>query len=459
MEKLLKEMNGPTFAEFGPAPAGKPRRVAELSGVFGYLRLPRSGVSSEQFDAYQGHFCAVCHSLDGWGGKLASLLTNYDVTFWLLTLTALQPVTLERRRCTALPFRQVPVMALSPQSRLLVAAVTLALAGAKVEDDRHDGDRPWVRWAFLPLHSSWERARRHLDAAGFPRDAVEGLGSWQRALEARADVSLEELTQPTQSLLAAVFGFLADHCARPELRDSLEELGRGLGSYIYLWDAWTDRARDGARGSFNALLRPGIDPEQVAYRLLHSLAHVQRALDKLPLGEQRPLLSAQVARLRTLVRQDLPAPLAPTGAGCWIMGGALALSLQPQAAVACDSGCDCGGCDGCSGCDCSGLDSCANCGDACNCGDTCNNCSCSGSDVDCCCNCCSSGNPCDVCVVCSPSGGNNPKKVATPPPAEPEEAIPGVRRDAKTGWQKPEKPAPEGGPEDLEFEAPIEPRP
>lgn len=380
------------------------------------------------------------------------------MTFWLLTLTALEPVALERKRCTALPFRQVPVVALRPASRLLVAALTLALTGAKVEDDKHDGDRPWVQWAFLPMRGSWERARKHLDAAGFPRDAVEGLGPWQRVLEQRADAGLEELTQPTQALLAAVFGFLADHCERPELRPSLEELGRGLGSYIYLWDAWTDRARDGARGSFNALLRPGVSAEQVAYRLVHSLAHVQRALDGLPLGEQRPLLVAQVARLRTLVRQELPAPVVPAGAGCWILGGALALSLQPQAAVACD-GCDCGGCDGCSGCDCSGLDSCANCGDACNCGDSCNQCHCSGSDVDCCCNCCgTSGNPCDVCVACSPSGNSNSKKVPTPRPAEPEEPIPGVRRDPKTPWQKPDNPPPEPGPEDLDFETPIEPR-
>lgn len=405
----------------------------------------------------------MCHSLDGWGGKLASLLTNYDITFWLLVLTALDPEVgpVERKRCTALPFRKVPVIALRPASRQLVAALTLALAGAKVEDDQHDGDRPWVSWAFLPLRSSWDRARKHLDAAGFPRDAVEGLGAWQRSLEERPDVSLEELTAPTQGLLGAVFACLADHCSRPELRGALEELGRGLGSYIYLWDAWTDRAKDRAKGAFNPLLLRAVQPAEVAWRLSHSLQHVQRGLEGLPLGSRRPLLMQQLARLRALLRQELPAPSA-TGAGCWIMGGAVALSLQPQAAVACD-GCDCGGCDGC---DCSGCDGCSNCGDSChcghvgNCGDACNSCSCSGSDVDCCGNCmCSGSNPCDVCFVCSPSG-NSGKKVPTPPPAgeAEEEGIPGVRRDAKTGWKKPLPPA-EGGPEDVEFEEPIEPRP
>ena len=58
---------------------------------------------------------------------------------------------IEHKPCTALFFRKVPVLQMRPQTRKLVAALTLALAGAKVEDDRHDGDRPWVGWAFLPL--------------------------------------------------------------------------------------------------------------------------------------------------------------------------------------------------------------------------------------------------------------------------------------------------------------------
>lgn len=446
--------------------------------MFGTLRLPKGDLSPELREDYQGHFCAVCHSLDSWGGKLSSLLTNYDVTFWLLVLTSLEPTLPAHRRCTAVPFRQVPVMQLRPESRKLVAALTLALAGAKVEDDQHDGDRPWVRWAFMPLRPGWSRARRYLADCGFPLDAVEGLGPWQRALESRADSSLEELTLPTQNLLAAAFGFLADHTRQPEHRQALEELGRGLGSFIYLWDAWQDRARDGARGSFNPLLRTSSPPERLAFLLSHSLSHVQSALNRLPLRERRPLLDNQIGRLRALLRQELPAPNRSSRLACWILGGAAALALQPQASVACDgvdcNGCDgvdCSGCDGCScdgchGCDCNGCDSCGHGCHGCDCGHGCTHCgdsSCGGdccSGINCSADCCDaawncgpcpgdSHTSCDICCCDFGGGSKKPKKVQTPEaPPEDEDEIPGVKRDASTPWKKPvPKPAEETTPD------------
>lgn len=385
-------------------PATKPR------GVFGTLRVSKSALTPEQRDLYRGHFCALCHGLDAWGGKLTSLLTNYDTTFWLLVLAALEeqaqgatPRVL-RKPCTALAWRKVPVVELSVESRKLAAALTLALAGAKVEDDAHDGDRPWVAWAFLPLRPSWRKAAPWLDQVGFPRDAVEGLGAWQRALEAEA-TSLRELTRPTQELLASLFGFLAQHTQQENLREPLEELGRALGIWIYLWDAWQDRQRDQRSGAFNALLRFPLDDEELAQHLLHALNHVQRALALLPLGARRPLLDQHLLRLRQLTVRDLPKPRC-SALACWVLGGA-ALAATPQASVACD-GCDCGGCDGCScdGCSCEGCscDGCNSCGcEGCNGCEVCSGCekvghcgSCGegGAGLDC----CSCG--CDCCPTC-----------------------------------------------------------
>ena len=449
--------------------------------MFGSLRLPKGGLSPQERQLYHGHFCSLCHALDAWGGKWASLLTNYDTTFWLLLLAALEeerwgPLVLEKKRCTAVPFRQVEVLRLRPQSRLLVSALTLALVGAKVEDDRQDGDRPWVQWAFLPLRSSWARAGPWLDRVGFPRDAIEGLGSWQRAAEEQAGC-LEDLARPTQALLQAVFGFLADYTEQPSSRPALEELGRALGLWIYLFDAWTDQARDARSGSFNALQRFPEPPARLARHLLHALAHARQALAGLPLGPRRPLLEQQLSRLGQLTRQQLgePTPHESSGSGrlaCWVLGGLAAASLTPTASVACDGcdcggcdGCDCGGCDGCdcSACECHGCDHCAcghceGCGNHCDiCGshDSCNLCDCECDPGCCepCCDCCNcNGSTWDVCVVCTP-GGSKPK----PPPAPPEvkeDELPGTTRvKRKLPWfrkkiRKENPPDPSGAPPD-----------
>jgi hypothetical protein len=410
--------------------------------VFGSLRLPKGGLTRDEQLLYNSHFCALCHGLDQWGGKLASLLTNYDTTFWLLILAALEedrcaPVTWETRRCTAVPFRQVGVLQLSPRTRQLAAALTFALVGAKLEDDRQDRDRPWVQWAFAPLRSSWARAGPWLDQAGFPRDAIEGLGAWQRAMEGEA-TCLQDLAQPTQSMLQSVFGFLADYTEQEDCRPALEELGRSLGLWIYLFDAWSDQGRDARSGAFNALARFPQPTAQLASQMLHALQHAQRALTRLPLGRRRPLLEQQVARLRQLTREQLGGGDSPfSGAACWVMGGLAAASLTPTAAVACD-GCDCGGCDGCGceGCQCEACSSChceacsscdceaLQCCDACQC---CEGCQCNSSKYDwvCCCH-------------------SEPKPAPKPKEQQlPQEELPGTTRvKRKWPWSKKEPPQP-----------------
>lgn len=454
--------------------------------MFGSLRPPKDRYSAEQKELYQSHFCGLCHSLDAFGGKFASLLTNYDTTFFLITLAALEKTEeIERKPCTALFLRRVPVLRLSARTRKLIAALTLALAGAKVEDDRHDGDRPWVSWAFLPLQGSWKKAGPVLDELQFPRDAIEGLGAWQRGVEASAD-SLPSLAVPTQTMMASLFGFLADYCQQPETRPALEELGRSLGLWIYLFDAWSDQGKDRKSGAFNALLRFPMADEELGVHLLHALQHARRALNHLPLGDRRGLLEEQLNRLRSLTLLEFkPDEARFSGRACWIGAGLTAASLQPQAAVACDS-CDCGGCDGCdcSGCDCSGCDcggcDCAGC-DGCS---ACHACDCNACDLTACdlcaaCNACECGpcegvECCEICDCCDPDccdackcssnwdcclcvdgpGQAKAVKQAKKPSPEPKEGeIPGVvhRPKRKYPWSKkrrlvedplPEKPKP-----------------
>lgn len=373
--------------------------------MFGTLRVPRGGLSDADRQSYRSHFCTLCHCLDEFEGKLASLATNYDMTFWLLVLAALEsePPETVRRRCTALPFRQVQVRRLRPDSRALVSALTLALLGAKVEDDLHDGDRPWVKWAFLPLRPAYQRALPSLRRLGFPLETIETLGQRQRWLEQHAE-SLPQLAEPTADLLARAFAFLARHCQRPELEPTLSELGRALGLWIYLYDALVDRDRNRARGSFNALLRFPVEPEQLYFQLSHALRHLQQALQALPLAEARPVLLAHLDHLRRLTRREFPQlrcgdnPTLPSV--CWVAGPGLLAGVSPTASAACD--CDCPGCE-CPGCECGNCDF-----GGCGC-DGCNGCNlpdCSCPDCNCPdCDCCTSCDFCDACDCCEVCAG------------------------------------------------------
>src|SRR5262245_30976180 len=61
------------------------------AAVFGAFGIPRRCLEGEERELYQAHFCGLCHALAEFGGKTSSLLTNYDLTFWLIVLGALEP--------------------------------------------------------------------------------------------------------------------------------------------------------------------------------------------------------------------------------------------------------------------------------------------------------------------------------------------------------------------------------
>ena len=364
--------------------------------MFGTLRARRGALNEDDRQSYRAHFCTLCHCLDEFDGKLAALATNYDMTFWLLVLSALEPEPPEvaRARCTALPFRQVEVRRMRPESRALVSALTLALLGAKVEDDRVDGDRPWIQWAFLPFRPAYQRALPRLRGLEFPLEAIETLGGRQRQLESQA-TGLHQLARPTQDLLASAFAFLARHCQRPELRAPLSELGSALGLWIYLYDARVDRERDQARGCFNALLRFPLEEAELYFQMTHALRHLQQSLNSLPPGQLAPVLLAHLDHLRRLTRLEFPQLSSRESAAfpgaCWVAGGGVLAGLSPAAAAACD--CDCPGCD-CPGCECGNCDF-GGCGcDGCNLPDCSPDCGCPD------CKLCESCDVCDVCDAC-----------------------------------------------------------
>ena len=112
--------------------------------MFGFLKLKACRISSEDKALYGSHFCSVCHAMTRFGGRVSSLLTNYDITFWFMLQSALdsKPVLVaEKKPCTVAPFRAVSVKPIDNQVSQTLAALNLVLVGSKIEDDEQDGER------------------------------------------------------------------------------------------------------------------------------------------------------------------------------------------------------------------------------------------------------------------------------------------------------------------------------
>lgn len=217
--------------------------------MFGSLRPS----SSHDAAVYKANLCGGCRATATAIHPLASLSVGYDLTFLHALLAELERAPLVGRRCTALPFRDVPVRELAPASARWLAALNVLLIEAKCADDLTDGEwKGRLGLRLLASRGGW--ARDVVEETGFDPRAVTELPIEQKQAEDAPDPSLDALCLPTSRMLGEVFAHGSVLSRRPEMEVPLRQLGQGLGAAIYLKDAREDRFRDARRGTFNAIL-------------------------------------------------------------------------------------------------------------------------------------------------------------------------------------------------------------
>lgn len=324
--------------------------------MFGFLQLKTCALSTEERLIYHSHFCAVCHAMTGFGGRVSSLLTNYDITFWLLLNSALdsEPLpALERLPCTALPLRKVPVRPLKENVARTLAALNLLLVDSKVRDDAQDGERVKAGVAGALFRKKFEKARAYLEASKFPVEAMLELPELQSAVEKSASPNLPKLCSPTEHTLGEVFATVAALQSKDELRTPLRRFGQCLGGYLYLWDALQDRDEDRKRGRFNALRASGAKDHELRTEFDTRLQVMRQILNSMALGPEGSLCFKLVNSLETRLKTELPQPVlssVPSAARRLDKAGVVVVQGDSCCEVDC---CQCGSCCDCNLCNCS----------------------------------------------------------------------------------------------------------
>ncbi len=281
----------------------------------------------------------------GFGGRTSSLLANYDQSLLVLTLSALAGGDVDRRRCTAVPWRTVDVQDLPSSLRAYVAAGNLALIDAKLRDDVDDGGRWYAGIARWLLRRRTGKAHRALGALGFDLALVSSLPSRARAGVRAPAAELEQLAEPSAALLGAVFAHGARLADAPEREADARRFGEALARAVYGLDALEDHDEDLAHRRFNAAARlaarAGREP---AVRSVHAfvqraaVAARQAAAGLLPADRQRivgEILLQLVQRADGHRDRLLGVPAQP-------------LARAAEAGI-CE--CACEGCEGCSVCE------------------------------------------------------------------------------------------------------------
>lgn len=282
--------------------------------VFGFVVADAGALSEDEKERYRAVYCGLCLALRDRYGQLSRACLTYDLTFFVLLCNSLhEPVeTQGASHCVMHPAPAAP----RPWARSAwtdyAADLSVALAYHKVLDDVADDGDLKARAAERLLAGAYERARsripeqcaeieramaaiRAIEEAGRNNaDALSGgagtacdspfsADATDAVLAFDPDAAAHEFGRMLGRLFACNQGFWAE---------TMEELGRGLGRFIYLMDAAVDFDDDAASGSYNPFVALSSDAEAMRATLVLAAADAAAPYERLPLVQDAHLMDS-----------------------------------------------------------------------------------------------------------------------------------------------------------------------
>lgn len=263
--------------------------------MFGIIRPCRHGLGSELTATWTAHLCGLCLALRDDHGQSARIATNYDglvISVLVEAQSEAGPIRRTAGRCVLRGMRRADV-AIGDRVRL-AAAVSLALAAARVRDhvDDHDGvvGTAGVRPVARRIAERWVR-----QGADTGRSLGFDAGVLVAAIDRHVDVeraatlgsSLVLVTEPTETAVAAAFGHTAVLAGRPANQEPLSEIGRLFGRAAHLLDAVEDYDDDIAHGKWNPLAATGTPVEAVRRMCDDAVLGIELALAEVEFTDGR----------------------------------------------------------------------------------------------------------------------------------------------------------------------------
>ena len=221
--------------------------------MFGILKPQSQLLNLTQRRQHQSAYCNLCGFVGAKYGMKSRFLVVHDIAtmWWLLRDARQNEFELRQANCIRGGTRSLKRRGLDKVQQFL-AAVSVYVAGVKVQDDLADGDGRFARVAHRLYRGAFQKARGDLIAMSFPVVELEDLIRRHESIEDRGEIDLECVSSPTAEAYGLVAAALARNgCSTWDIEDAAE-VGRSLGMAIYLVDAIRDYSQD--RGvAFNPL--------------------------------------------------------------------------------------------------------------------------------------------------------------------------------------------------------------
>ena len=216
--------------------------------MFGYVIVDKPSLRIREYDYYRATYCGLCHAMGKCTGCASRLTLSYDTTFFVLVREMLDGTKVEfvKKRCVRHPIKKIETVKINPQLEYS-ACVGAQLAYGKIVDNINDekGMKRFVANICKVLFSRMDM--KSFDQiptmAGFISEKLEIISQIEEERTKSIDTPAEVFGDMMAGLLS--YGF------EGEKKMIAEKIGKRIGRWIYIVDAFDDYESDRKSGSYN----------------------------------------------------------------------------------------------------------------------------------------------------------------------------------------------------------------
>lgn len=219
--------------------------------MFGYIKIFKPGLKTEDFDVYKGVYCSLCKQLGKDYGLTARFFLNYDFTFLSLCLLSLSDndCNFIKSNCSFCFRKKCLHCDTNGDSLKYSAAITIITTYHKVLDNIDDKKFlkkvPYYIISKI-IKNKYKKAKRiYPDIT----EKIEIQMKKQSQIEFKKINSIDQAAHSTATSLANIFTLATDGA-----NENLYRFGYCLGRYIYICDAIDDLEKDHKNKNYNPFL-------------------------------------------------------------------------------------------------------------------------------------------------------------------------------------------------------------
>ncbi|MBR6239168.1 MAG: hypothetical protein IKR03_00145 [Clostridia bacterium] len=255
--------------------------------MFGYITVSKEDLSEEDLNTYKSYYCGLCRTLYTDYGNPSRFLLNNDCVFVYILDSSLNDAPENRafEKCIAHPVKKHGEIRNGSAS--YAAAVNVILSYHKFRDDVADRKLIRARALGSVFKAAYEKAReRYSDLDSVTASSISRLMELERSGSDNIDI--------VSSVTSDILGFVFKSMGGDDVV-SLEELGRALGRYIYLADAWNDYQDDLKHRNYNVFIaRFGKDLEEARksaeFNIMASANQIVRSYQRIEIYKNKGIL-------------------------------------------------------------------------------------------------------------------------------------------------------------------------